>query len=241
MSNENLPDGWQLDFFEKHAKITCGIAATPEYVGADEGVPFLSARNVKNAKLKLDKFQHIKPDLHAQLTKKTKPEKGDLLLTRVGSGIGEAAVVDIDFEFSVYVSLTLIKCKNTLNVYYLKQVLNSPYYRYLATREQFAGGGVQNLNVQIVKRYKILIPPLDEQIRIASILEEWDTAIEKTEALIEAKERQFGCLPPIEEQKRIAHTLNTAQQEITLLKKLADQYRTQKRGLMQKMLSGEWH
>ena len=166
MSNENLPDGWQLDFFEKHAKITCGIAATPEYVGADEGVPFLSARNVKNAKLKLDKFQHIKPDLHAQLTKKTKPEKGDLLLTRVGSGIGEAAVVDIDFEFSVYVSLTLIKCKNTLNVYYLKQVLNSPYYRYLATREQFAGGGVQNLNVQIVKRYKILIPPLDEQIRI---------------------------------------------------------------------------
>ena len=29
--------------------------------------------------------------------------------------------------------------------------------------------------------------------------------------------------------------------EITLLKKLIDQYRTQKRGLMQKLLSGEWH
>jgi type I restriction enzyme S subunit len=48
-------------------------------------------------------------------------------------------------------------------------------------------------------------------------------------------------VPPIEEQKRIAHTLNTAQQEIKLLKKLADQYRTQKRGLMQKLLSGEWY
>ena len=48
-------------------------------------------------------------------------------------------------------------------------------------------------------------------------------------------------LPCFEEQKRIANTLNTAQQEITLLKKLADQYRTQKRGLMQKLLSGEWH
>ena len=47
-------------------------------------------------------------------------------------------------------------------------------------------------------------------------------------------------LPPQEEQKRIAHTLNTAQQEINLLKKLADQYRKQKRGLMQKLLSGEW-
>ena len=48
-------------------------------------------------------------------------------------------------------------------------------------------------------------------------------------------------LPPLAEQKRIANTLNTAKQEINLLKKLADQYRTQKRGLMQKLLSGEWH
>ena len=47
--------------------------------------------------------------------------------------------------------------------------------------------------------------------------------------------------PGLEEQKHIADTLNTAKQEINLLKKLADQYRTQKRGLMQKLLSGEWH
>lgn len=48
-------------------------------------------------------------------------------------------------------------------------------------------------------------------------------------------------IPNLEEQKRIAHTLNTARHEITLLKKLAEQYRTQKRGLMQKLLSGQWH
>jgi type I restriction enzyme, S subunit len=48
-------------------------------------------------------------------------------------------------------------------------------------------------------------------------------------------------LPKLSVQQNIAHTLNTAQQEITLLKKLADQYRTQKRGLMQKLLSGQWH
>ncbi len=46
-------------------------------------------------------------------------------------------------------------------------------------------------------------------------------------------------LPSLEEQKRIAHILNTAQQEITLLKKLCRKYRTQKRGLMQKLLSGQ--
>ena len=48
-------------------------------------------------------------------------------------------------------------------------------------------------------------------------------------------------IPNLEKQKEIVALLNTAQQEIKLFKKLANQYRTQKRGLMQKLLSGKWH
>jgi type I restriction enzyme S subunit len=47
-------------------------------------------------------------------------------------------------------------------------------------------------------------------------------------------------LPPMEEQKQIAATLNTARSEIDLLKKQLDAYRRQKRGLMQKLLTGQW-
>lgn len=45
--------------------------------------------------------------------------------------------------------------------------------------------------------------------------------------------------PPLSEQSRIAETLNTARQEIDLLKKQAEAYRKQKRGLMQKLLTGQ--
>jgi type I restriction enzyme S subunit len=47
-------------------------------------------------------------------------------------------------------------------------------------------------------------------------------------------------LPAQEQQKKIQSALNTAQEEIDLLKQLSDKYKTQKRGLMQKMLTGEW-
>lgn len=47
-------------------------------------------------------------------------------------------------------------------------------------------------------------------------------------------------LPSFEEQQQIAETLSICQHEIDLLKQLADKYKTQKRGLMQKMLTGEW-
>ena len=47
-------------------------------------------------------------------------------------------------------------------------------------------------------------------------------------------------IPPIEKQQKIVHILNTAQKEIQLLEQLVEKYRTQKRGLMQKLLTGEW-
>lgn len=46
--------------------------------------------------------------------------------------------------------------------------------------------------------------------------------------------------PQVEEQKEIAKILSNVQHEINLLKQLAEQYKTQKRGLMQKMLTGQW-
>ncbi|MDE0470409.1 MAG: restriction endonuclease subunit S [Ekhidna sp.] len=47
-------------------------------------------------------------------------------------------------------------------------------------------------------------------------------------------------IPSIKEQKSIAYQLDTAQREIDLLKQLAEQYHTHKRGLMQKLLTGKW-
>ncbi|GAB4294556.1 MAG: hypothetical protein Kow0083_07610 [Methylophaga sp.] len=189
-----IPSDWNMAKFGELAKITCGVAATPEYVDAAIGIPFLSARNVQKERLDLSYFQHIPRELHEKLTKNTKPAKGDVLLTRVGAGIGEAAVVDIDFEFSIYVSLTLIKCGKNLDSEYVKSLLNTNYYRYLATRDQFAGGGVQNLNVQMVKEYPIPVPPLPEQKKIAKILSTWDKAITTTEQLLANSQQQKKAL-----------------------------------------------
>ena len=47
-------------------------------------------------------------------------------------------------------------------------------------------------------------------------------------------------LPLLPEQKRIVNLLDTSKKEIDVLKQLAEQYRTQKRGLMQKLLTGKW-
>ena len=73
--------------------VTCGVAKRPDYV--DDGVPFLSAKNVKNGEIVYRDYNYISQETHETLTKHNKPEIGDILYTRVGS-VGEAAVIEKD-------------------------------------------------------------------------------------------------------------------------------------------------
>ena len=172
-------EGWEVKKFKDKdvtELITCGIAATPIYVDESVGYPFLSSTNVKDGKVVWNNYKHISKDLHSLLYRNNPPVKGDLLYSRVGT-IGEAAIVDVDFEFSVYVSLTLIKTGKLLNNEFLKHLLNSKKYKALAQREVLMGGGVGNLNVNVVREFDIPIPKYEEQTRIATILSDIDAEI----------------------------------------------------------------
>lgn len=78
------------------------------------------------------------------------------------------------------------------------------------------------------------------QIKIFSLLVE-GTLIERMAVKLDIFLHAEVNLPIARDQQdKIAELLNTAKQEITKLKHLADAYRKQKRGLMQKLLTGEW-
>lgn len=140
--------------------ITCGVAKRPEY--EDKGIIFLSARNVKNGKMKWVNYKFISEQAHKILTKNSKPEIGDILYSRVGAGFGDAAIIDKDVELSIFVSLTLIKVKPIVLNEYLYYYLNSPIIKELA-RKNITGTSVGNLNVGAVKLFKIKLPNLNNQ------------------------------------------------------------------------------
>ena len=103
-----IPEDWEvLPFQEVTEIITCGLAATPAYVNEAVGKPFLSAQNVRDGKVVLEKFRFISKELFQQITRHNKPRFGDLLYTRVGAGIGDAGIVETDMEFGTYVSPVL--------------------------------------------------------------------------------------------------------------------------------------
>ncbi len=196
-----VPEHWGLWKFGHFAPIiTCGVASTPTYVDETEGMPFLSAQNIKNNKLSLHKYNYIPHTLHKQLTKNRKPQRGDILVTRVGAGIGAACIVDVDMEFSIYVSLTHIRVNPEIaNNKFIMYFFGSDYCEFLNHDGTVTGGGVGNLNVQNVVRYKVPLPPLDEQEQIVDMIEKANSIIDKlistAERAIElAKERRIALI-----------------------------------------------
>ena len=185
----SIPSHWEVWKLNHFAPIiTCGVAATPEY--KNEGIPFLSAQNVKKKKVDLTKgYKFISQEKHNELTRNRKPQKGDILLSRVGT-IGEGCIIDVDFEFSIFVSLTHLRliqlvCVNEFFIY----LTESSYVKALHGAVTLVGGGVGNLNVNDLREYLLPIPQLSEQQSIVNFLDhetaKIETLIAKQEKLIE--------------------------------------------------------
>ena len=103
---------------------------------------------------------------------------GDILYTKGGT-TGIAKIIDIDFEFSVWVHLALLKVKNDMIVSkYLELFLNS----YLGKKQaKLHTYGIANKDLVLgrIKQILINLPSIKEQQQIASILSNIDTQIQK--------------------------------------------------------------
>ena len=189
-----VPEDWNhIKFKFVTSLMTCGHAATPEYVDEDEGFPFFSAQNIKNDKIDLYKYNFVTKELYEQLTKNHKIEKGDILQVRVGGAttIGLTAVVDFDMDFCIYVSLSHIKLNKRVFSGFIKHLCNSFVFREYSSLIMKKGAGVANLNVSDLERIPIPIASLTEQHSIATYL---DQKTQQIDRLIEIKQKQIELL-----------------------------------------------
>ena len=96
------------------------------------------------------------------------------------------------------------------------------------------------LDNKIDRDYLTFALTCERQIRVFATRTE-GTLIERMAVKADVFQLCKIIVPPAREaQERIARTLNAVRNEITLLKQLVEKYRIQKRGLMQKLLTGKW-
>ncbi len=151
------------------ADIYDGVHATPDY--QDKGIMFLSVENI--ATLKSQKFISEEAFIRDF---KIHPEKGDILMTRIGD-IGTPNVVETSEKVAYYVSLALLKLKN-IEPYFLNNLIQSPLFKKELKLRTLTSAIPQKINKDEIGKASIYQPSSTvEQQKIGSFFKQIENTI----------------------------------------------------------------
>lgn len=169
-------------------RITDGPHSTPVF--ENDGVPFLSVDGIQDGELQFNGCRLISEDNHAEYRKKASPQRDDLLMGKAAS-TGKIARVKVDFEFSIWSPLALIRldCAKSKPAFF-EYSLKSPIVQ--AQIENFCTANTQkNISMDDIPKLVLTRPPLVEQISIANFL---DRETAKIDSLIVEQQRLIELL-----------------------------------------------
>ncbi|MEX0943648.1 MAG: restriction endonuclease subunit S [Pseudomonadales bacterium] len=164
------PEWVEKSLSEITSVIFDGTHQTPTYTEA--GIPFYSVENLISGNA--NKF--ISREDYDLATRNNKPEKGDILLTRIGK-IGFSQVVTWEHEFSVYVTLAVIKGSSQFDSGYLHCLLQSDFYQSELRSKSLSNAVPPKINMDTLRETKVLLPAPSEQQKIADCLVSLDGLI----------------------------------------------------------------
>lgn len=188
--NKRLPGfsgDWKTVKLGDVADIKDGTHQTPTYV--ESGIPFYSVETVSNNDFSHTKYITLAE--HLRLTSSYKIEKGDVLMTRIGS-LGVCKYIDWDVDASFYVSLALLKFKgNDLLAQYMSLLSDFEDFQKEIELNSLQYAIPMKINLGQISEVKIHIPSEQDEIHaIVDIIFDMNSEIQQLKNKIE-KYRQL--------------------------------------------------
>ncbi|KXB64599.1 type I restriction modification DNA specificity domain protein [Parvimonas sp. KA00067] len=189
--NVNARVGKLIDMLSQ--PITDGPHTTPVLV--DDGIPFLSAEAVSDGKIYFDKKRgNITKEFDEECCKKYKPQRNDVFMVKSGSTTGKVGYVDTDERFNIWSPIAALRVNDNNSSRYLFHLLQSTSVQNMV-KSKASHGSQPNLGMRVLEQFEVSIPPLDVQIKIAEVLDNFDAICSDLNsglpAEIEARQKQY--------------------------------------------------
>ena len=194
-----LPNNWSKILLSD-ASLSITKGTTPTSVGyafTEIGINFIKIENLDNGRIDLPSIsQFISDDTHSKLARSQLLE-GDILFSIAGT-IGKTALVGLsDLPANTNQALAIISgTRSVFNPNYLQNQLNS--FVAEKTRQKARGGAMPNISLADLKLLDLAVPPLAEQHRIVTKVDELmalcDTLEQQQEDSIQAHETLVEAL-----------------------------------------------
>ncbi len=175
-----IPESWTWARLKTVClKITDGTHhSPPNSVKGD--YMYISAKNIKDSGIDLSNLTYVSESIHKEIYSRCDPVKGDILFIKDGATTGVVTINNLDEQFSLLSSVALIRPSCHIDRDYVVRAIRSPYF-FNTVRNKMSGGAITRVTLDKIEQFLLPVPPLAEQHRIVSKLDELFKIIDKKE------------------------------------------------------------
>ncbi len=156
------------------AIVDCPHSTPQEYV-ADRTHPAIRTTEIHNGQIEWSTMRYVSESEYQQRVVRLIPQAGDIVYGREGSW-GEAVILPKGYQFCLGQRVMLLRPKVGVCLpEFLWQQIRSPYV-YAQAKAKNVGATVGHVNVADIKKFSVLIPPLEEQQNFAAFVHQVDAA-----------------------------------------------------------------
>lgn len=167
-----VPNHWKVSKlgYEYRVKARLGWKGLKASEYVDDGYIFLSTPNIKDHEIDFKNVNYITEARYLE-SPEIMLEPGDVLLAKDGSTLGIANVIrELPSPATVNSSIAVLRARKKAHSIYLYYFLRSNYMQHIIQRFK-DGMGVPHLFQRDINKFDILVPPFEEQKRIADYLD----------------------------------------------------------------------
>jgi type I restriction enzyme, S subunit len=182
-----IPNDWEIRKLEEVADLSAG--GTPSRFRNDYWengiIPWVSSGEIRNNIINSSSEKITQLGL-SQSAAKLFP-KGTVLIAITGQGLTRGRTALLGIDATTNQSVVGVFCsKSIVNNIFLWYYLQNQYWNLRSISQ---GSNQAGLNLEILNSFRIMLPPILEQQKIASIFSKVDELIQKTDQIIEQSQR----------------------------------------------------
>lgn len=165
-----IPVEWEvMSWKDTNEKIQDGTHFSPK-TSESESIKYITSKNIKFGYIDLTDVQYIDRVQHNSIYRHCPVQKGDVLLTKDGVNTGNAAINNIEEEFSLLSSVALIRPKKNilLSDFLLQFILSKKGQQMI--KDAMSGLAITRITLVIINSFYIIIPDTKEQTKIVNVL-----------------------------------------------------------------------